>query len=118
MKHSGEGRSVDLRPGTLDLFILRALADGPQHGYAVVAWLREVSGGELAIEEGALYHALHRMERRGWFAADWGPSENNRQARFYKLTAVGRKALDHETQRWTRYAALTARILQPRKGRP
>jgi transcriptional regulator len=108
---------VDLRHGTLDLFILRALADAPQHGYAVIAWLREVSDGELAIEEGALYHALHRMERRGWLAADWGPSENNRQARYYRLTAAGRRALEAESRRWTRYAALAAKILQPRKGR-
>ncbi len=108
---------MDLRPGTLDLFILRALADGPQHGYAVIAWLRDVSGGELAIEEGALYHALHRMERRGWLAADWGASENNRQARYYRLTAPGRRALETETTSWTRYAALATRILQPGKGR-
>jgi transcriptional regulator len=118
MKRSGdEGPAIDLRHGTLDLFILRALADGPQHGYAVITWLREASGGHLDIEEGALYHALHRMERRGWIAATWGPSENNRQARFYRLTAPGRRALDEETGRWTRYAAMAARILQPRRGR-
>ena len=108
---------MDLRHGTLDLFILRALAGGPRHGYAVIAWLREVSGGDLDVEEGALYHALHRMERRGWLAAELGPSENNRQARYYRLTAIGRRELQSETRRWTRYADMAARILQPRRGR-
>jgi PadR family transcriptional regulator, regulatory protein PadR len=108
---------MDLRHGTLDLFILRALAGGPLHGYAVIAWLRDASGGELDVEEGALYHALHRLERRGLLRADWGPSENRRQARFYRLTPLGRRELARETTRWTRYAALAARILQPRKGR-
>src|SRR5262245_42478531 len=108
---------MDLRHGTLDLFVLRALAEGPRHGYSVIAWLRETSGGELDVEEGALYHALHRMERRGWLAAELGPSENNRQARYYRLTAMGRRELQNETRRWTRYADLAARILQPRRGR-
>ena len=108
---------MDLRHGTLDLFVLRALADGPRHGYAVIAWLRDISGGELDVEEGALYHALHRMERRGWLAAELGPSENNRQARYYRLTAIGRRELQREARRWTRYADMAARILQPRRGR-
>ena len=105
---------MDLRQGTLDLFILRSLAGGPQHGYAIVAWLRDASGGELDVEEGALYHALHRMEKRGWLRAEWGASENNRQARFYRLTATGKRELARETTRWQRYAALAARILQAR----
>jgi PadR family transcriptional regulator PadR len=108
---------MDLRHGTLDLFLLRGLAHGPLHGYGLIAWLRDASGGELDVEEGALYHALHRMERRGWLRADWGPSENRRQARYYRLTPLGRRELSNETKRWTRYAALAARILQPRKGR-
>jgi transcriptional regulator len=111
------GSGLDLRHGTLDLFILRALAAGPRHGYAIIAWLREVSGGDLDVEEGALYHALHRMERRGWLRAEWAASENNRQARFYRLTPLGRRELATETKRWTRYAAMAARILQPRKER-
>jgi transcriptional regulator len=108
---------MDLRHGTLDLFILRALADAPRHGYDIIAWLRETSGGDLAVEEGALYHALHRMERRGWLRAEWGASSNNRRARYYRLTPLGRRELASETRRWTRYAAMAGRILQPRKGR-
>ena len=108
---------MDLRAGTLDLFILRALADGRRHGYAITAWLRSVSDGELAVEEGALYHALHRMEQRGWLAAEWGPSENNRQAKYYRLTPLGRRELGRQTTRWTRYAAMAARILSPPRER-
>jgi len=108
---------MDLRQGTLDLFILRALADGARHGYGVVAWLRDASGGELDVEEGALYHALHRMEKRGWLRADWGASANNRQARFYRLTPLGRRELARERTRWEGYAAMAARILQPGRGR-
>ena len=111
------GDVVDLKPGTLDLFILRALADEPRHGYAVVAWLRRASDEQLEIEEGALYHALHRMERRGWLRAEWGASANNRQARFYRLTPAGRRQLERETVTWQRYADLAARILQPTRER-
>lgn len=108
---------MELRPGTLNLFILRALADGPRHGYAIASWLRGVSGGELAVEEGALYHALHRMERGGWLAATFGPSEQNRQAKFYRLTAAGQRALGRERRAWTDYTRLVARILQPERSR-
>ena len=111
------GEVVDLKPGTLDLFILRALADEARHGYAVVAWLRRASDEQLEIEEGALYHALHRMERRGWLRAEWGASANNRQARFYRLTPAGRRQLERETVTWQRYADLAARILQPTRER-
>jgi len=110
------GESVELKPGTLDLFILRALADDPLHGYAIVAWLRRASNEQLGIEEGALYHALHRMERRGWLRAEWGASANNRQARFYRLTAAGRRQLARETLTWQRYADLADRILQPKRN--
>ena len=107
----------DLFTGTLDLLILRTVESGPKHGYAIGRWIRESSSGVLDVEEGALYHALHRMERRGWLAAELGPSENNRQARYYRLTAIGRRELQRETRRWTRYADMAARILQPRRGR-
>jgi transcriptional regulator len=104
---------VQLQPGTLNLFILRALVDGPRHGFAVIAWLRDASAGELAIEEGALYHALHRMERQGWLAAEWGSSEHNRQAKYYRLTPIGRRELQRQTKAWNRYAALAAAVLRP-----
>jgi transcriptional regulator len=109
---------MDLQPGTLNLFILRALAEGPLHGFAIAAWLREVSGGELLVEEGALYHALHRMARQGWLAAAWGTSEHNRQAKFYRLTATGRRELARQTRAWNRYASLAAAVLGPARRRP
>lgn len=107
-----------LQPGTLGMFILRALADGPRHGFAVASWLRDASGGELDVEEGALYHALHRLERHGWIGARWGVSENNRQARYYRLTPRGRRELARQASTWHRYAALVAAVLQPTKRRP
>jgi transcriptional regulator len=108
---------MELRPGTLNLFVLRALAEGPRHGYAIASWLRAVSGGELAVEEGALYHALHRMERSGWLAATFGASDQNRQAKYYRLTAAGHRALSRERRAWTEYAKLVARVLQPGRTR-
>jgi len=108
---------MQLQPGTLNLFILRSLADGRRHGFEIAAWLREVSGGELAVEEGALYHALHRMAREGWLATEWGASENNRQAKFYRLTATGRRELHRQAAAWQRYAALLGAVLQPTRRR-
>jgi transcriptional regulator len=107
---------LQILPGTLNALILGTLADGPRHGYAVVEALRRSSGGELEVEEGALYHALHRMERQGWLRAEWRASESNRRARFYALTAAGRRQLAREGRAWARYAALLARVL-PRSGR-
>jgi PadR family transcriptional regulator, regulatory protein PadR len=107
---------MDLRPGTLNLFILRAVADQPRHGYAIAAWLRDVSGGELAIEEGALYHALHRLERQGWLRATPGATDRNRHAKYYRLTAEGRRALARERRSWADYARLVARVLQKSSG--
>jgi transcriptional regulator len=104
---------VDLRPGTLNLFILRAVAEQPRHGYAIASWLRAASGGELAVEEGALYHALHRLERQGWLRATPGSSDQNRQAKYYRLTPAGRRALERESRSWRDYARLVARILHP-----
>ena len=82
-----------LLQGTLDVLVLRALAGGAQHGYAVARWIHEVTDGELRVADRALYIALHRADERGWVAASWGKSENNRQARFYRLTPAGRRAL-------------------------
>jgi PadR family transcriptional regulator, regulatory protein PadR len=90
--------------GTLDLLILKALSWGPSHGYGVARWIEVATGDVLAVGEGSLYPALHRLAERGWIDSEWGTSENNRRARFYALTALGRRQLRAETARWTRYA--------------
>jgi transcriptional regulator len=102
---------LDLLQGTLDVLVLKALIFGPRHGYAIARWIRDTSNDSLAIEDGALYTALHRLERRGWVDADWGLSENNRKAKFYQLTRDGRRQLDAETRRWTRYAEAVFKVL-------
>ncbi len=104
---------IDILQGTLDVMILRALAGGPRHGYAVSRWVRERTGGTVQIEDAPLYKALRRLEAAGAVAASWGVSENNRRARYYKLTAAGRRRLDAETSAWRRYAAAVADVLKP-----
>ncbi|NKB90288.1 MAG: PadR family transcriptional regulator [Acidobacteria bacterium] len=96
---------LQLLRGTLDMLMLKALADGDLHGYGVVAWIRERTNGQLEIEEGALYTALHRMEGRRWLRSRWGISENNRRAKYYRITAAGRRQLDQEDARWRSYAS-------------
>ena len=96
--------SLDLLRGPLDLLVLKALSWGPAHGYAVARWIERATGEALRIEEGSLYPALHRLEERGFVAAEWGVSENNRRARYYRLTASGRGKLQHETTTWERFA--------------
>ena len=91
--------------GTLDLLILKALSWGPAHGYAVARWVQAATNDALAVGEGTLYPALHRLEERGWITARWGASENNRQAKFYELSRKGRAQLREETANWRRYAA-------------
>ena len=91
--------------GTLDVLVLKALTWGPRHGYAVARWIEQATNDALAVGEGTLYPALHRLEERGWIAATWGASENNRQAKFYALTRKGRTQLRAEDQNWRRYAA-------------
>jgi transcriptional regulator len=108
---------MQLLQGTLNVLILNALADGPLHGYGVVERLRLASGGELDVEEGALYHALHRMEAQGWLSHEWRASENNRRAKYYALTPAGRRHLVREARLWARYGAFLHRVLQPRAGR-
>nr|AYM52786.1 transcriptional regulator PadR family [Simulacricoccus ruber] len=103
---------LELLQGTLDVLILKSLSWGPRHGYAVADSIRERSGEALRIEEGALYPALHRLEKRGLLAAEWGVSENNRRAKFYALTPLGRAQLRAETQQWVAYAAAVSRVLQ------
>ncbi len=102
---------VELVRGTLDVMILKALTWGPKHGYAVTRWVSDTTDGRLDIVEGALYPALHRLERRGLVASEWGLSENNRQARFYRITAAGRRQLTAEVSAWEEYVALLGRVL-------
>ena len=102
---------MDLMQGTLDVLILKALSWGPLHGYAVVRWIGQRTEDALRIEEGALYPALHRMEQRGWIEAEWGVSENNRRAKFYRLTDEGRRQLHAEAVSWQRYAEAVGKVL-------
>jgi PadR family transcriptional regulator, regulatory protein PadR len=102
---------LELLQGTLDLLILRTLIFGPQHGQGIARAIQQTSHEELLVEHGALYPALQRLEERGWISAKWGVSKNNRKARFYSLTAAGRKQLVAETNKWERLTAAIARIL-------
>lgn len=102
---------LDLPQGTLDLLILRTLAPGPQHGWAISERIHQVSSKVLQVRQGSLYPALHRLERRGWIKARWGASENNRRAKYYELTASGRKQLEAETSEWQKLAVAVARVL-------
>ena len=104
----------DILHGTLDLLVLRALSWGPAHGYTVARWIQYATGDVLQVGEGSLYPALHRLEERGWIGATWGTSENNRQAKFYSLTAKGRQRLAAEAASWQRYVeAITAALNAP-----
>ena len=103
---------TSLLQGTLDMLILKALAAGQMHGYQVARRIEQVSGEVLQVEEGSLYPALHRMARRGWVEAEWGPSENNRRARYYSLTAAGRKQLAAERAEFDRLVTAIHRVLQ------
>jgi transcriptional regulator len=109
-----QGR-LELLQGTLDLLILRTLIFGSQHGQGIARAIQQSSEEELLVEHGALYPALQRLEERGWISAKWGVSSNNRKARFYSLTAAGRKQLVKETTKWKRLAAAIGRILDPAK---
>ena len=95
---------ADLLPGTLDVLILKALSLGAQHGYGVLLRIEQITGGALSIEQGALYPALYRLDHQGLLDTEWGTSDNNRKAKFYSLTAAGRKRLKAETERWNRTA--------------
>src|SRR5215510_15758389 len=102
---------LELLQGTLDLLILRTLIFGSQHGQGIARAIQQTSKEELLVEHGALYPALQRLEERGWISARWGTSSNNRKARFYSLTAAGRKQLGKETTKWKRFATAIGRIL-------
>ena len=102
---------MDLPQGTLDLLILKTLALGPQHGWAISERLQQISNDALQILQGSLYPSLHRLERRGWIRAHWGASENNRRAKYYELTRSGRKRLEGETAAWRKLAFVIGQIL-------
>src|SRR5215471_10817463 len=105
-------KSGDLIQGTLDMLVLKALARGPRHGYAVAEWIHASSNDVLRVEEGALYPALHRLELRGLLASEWGASENNRRPKYYSLPAAGKKQLAAETEQWRRLTGAIARLMQ------
>ena len=115
-----DSERIELLQGTLDLLILRTLLVGPRHGHAIAKSIEYNSAEVLLVEEGSLYPALHRLIRRGWIAAEEGTSENNRRAKFYRLTAKGRKQLTVETGKWEKLSEAIARILNPaeQQGRP
>ncbi|HKG90739.1 MAG TPA: PadR family transcriptional regulator [Gemmatimonadaceae bacterium] len=103
---------MELVQGTLDVLVLKTLSWGARHGYAVARWIRETTGDELQIEDGALYTALHRLEKRGLIESEWGVSENNRKAKYYQLTAAGRKQLGVRAALWERYARAVFKVLR------
>lgn len=103
---------IDSVQGTLDFLILKTLSWGEMHGYAVARWIFDRSGEELRVEEGTLYPALHRLEDRGWIEAEWGLSENNRRAKFYRLTPAGRAELAERVAGWSRFTAAVDRVLR------
>ena len=104
-------KPVDLLQGTLDMLILKAVSLGPQHGYGVLLRINQISGDRLDIQQGSLYPALYRLEHQGWIASEWGESENGRRAKFYKLTAAGRKRLGQEAAVWNRMTDVIAAVL-------
>jgi transcriptional regulator len=105
---------MPLIKGTLDVLVLKALSWGPMHGFEITVWLEDRSDGELAVDDGALYQALHRMEERKHITAEWGVTENNRRARYYRMTVAGRAHLRAESSSWTRYATSVGAILDRR----
>lgn len=104
---------LSLLQGTVDLLILRALQQGPGHGYAISRWIRDRTEGVLSMEDAALYQALHRLEARSWVETEWGLSANNRRAKYYTLTPAGRKQLRSEVSTWRRYAEAVFRVIEP-----
>src|ERR1700677_1198555 len=102
---------IDLPQGTLDLLILRTLALGPQHGWAISERVQQVSSDVLQIQQGSLYPALHRLERRGWIKAEWGASDNNRRAKYYELRGSGKKQLELETEAWRKLTVAVEQVL-------
>jgi PadR family transcriptional regulator PadR len=106
------GKQVDILQGTLDMLILKAVSLGPLHGYGTLLRIQQISKEALRIPQGSLYPALYRLEHRGWIASEWGESENKRKAKYYRLTAAGRKQLKSERQEWERLAGAIAEVLE------
>jgi len=111
-----QAERLEILQGTLDLLVLRTLIFGPHHGHGIALAIQRISDEELLVEHGALYPALQRLEERGWISAKWGTSSNNRRARFYALTAAGRRQLVKETSKWQRMAAAMGRVLGEEKA--
>jgi PadR family transcriptional regulator, regulatory protein PadR len=109
-------KPTDLVQGTLDLLILKILALGPLHGWAIGQRLKQISGEVLQVSDGSLYPALHKLEQGGWITAEWGPSENNRRAKYYQLTRPGRKRLEQETADWDRLSAAITQVVRFEEG--
>jgi PadR family transcriptional regulator len=103
---------IELPQGTLDLLLLRTLLTGPQHGWAISERVQQVSSEVLTIQQGSLYPALHRLERRGWIKAKWGTTDNNRRAKYYELTRAGEKQLERETEAWRKLTVAVAQVLE------
>jgi transcriptional regulator len=105
-------KQLDLLQGTLDMLILKAVSLGPLHGYGILLRIQQISRGRLAIQQGSLYPALYRLEHQGWITGEWGESENKRRARYYRLTAVGKRQLHTETDKWNRMADVITGVLR------
>ncbi|HJZ76003.1 MAG TPA: PadR family transcriptional regulator [Vicinamibacterales bacterium] len=105
-------KPADLVQGTLDLLLLKILALEPLHGWAIAVRLKQVSGDVLQVSDGSLYPALHKLEQNGWIAAEWGPTENNRRAKYYSLTRAGRKHLEREAANWHRIAGAITQVVK------
>jgi transcriptional regulator len=112
MMREKQEKGIDLLQGTLDLMILKAVSLGPLHGYGVLLRIQQISGEELVIQQGSLYPALYRLEHQGAITSEWGESENNRKAKYYKLTRAGRERLGEETKKWNRMAGIIGTILR------
>ena len=105
-------KQLDLLQGTLDMLILKAISLGPLHGYGILLRIQQISKDQLEIQQGSLYPALYRLEHHGWIASEWGESENNRKAKYYRLIAAGKRRLQTEAQNWNRMADVIAGILE------
>jgi PadR family transcriptional regulator PadR len=112
MGRAENDKPSDLLPGTLEMLILKALKRGPLHGYGVAEWILDASDEALKIEEGALYPALHRLEVKGYLSSEWGESENNRRAKYYRMTRAGQKQLQWESERWDRISSVIGQVMR------
>ena len=112
MTEPNSDKRDEVLQGTLDMLILKAVSLGPLHGYGVLLRIQQISGDELVVQQGSLYPALYRLEHQGAIAGEWGESENNRRAKYYRLTALGRERLDKETEKWNRMAGIIGSILR------